>query len=151
MSDLNDIVDCTDNKGYLWGSSSIHLVKNMMRSYDKTRWFQYIRGVESGGYVQNLVKSLYDPTKDPDIFTFIRFGRDDLTANCIKHKCTITEINGKRWLAQHIDQLNIIQLYKEDSSYLINLYTDNLSVDPSIVNSGLLQQFVDESMGIFND
>ncbi|API86978.1 pilin [Francisella uliginis] len=95
---------------------------------------------------KNLVKSLYDPAKDPDTFTFIQSGEVGLKANCITYKCTIAEIKGKRWLAQYIDQLNIIQLYKEDSDYLINLYTDNLTIDPSIVNSELLQQFVDESM-----
>ncbi|MED7819272.1 MULTISPECIES: hypothetical protein [unclassified Francisella] len=100
---------------------------------------------------QKLVDSLYDPTTDTDIFTFIRFGRDDLTANCTKYRCTITEINGKRWLAQYIDQLNTIQLYKEDSDYFINLREDNLNIDPSIVDSELLQQFVNESIQLFSN
>ena len=99
---------------------------------------------------KRLVESLYDPAKDPDTFTFIQSGEEGLKVNCITYKFTIAEINRKRWLAQYIDQLNIIQLYKEDSDYLINLYTDNLTIDPSIVNSELLQQFVDESMRLFN-
>jgi type VI secretion system protein ImpC len=60
MKGFSEIVDYQDNNSYLWGASSIQLVKNMMRSYDKTRWFQYIRGVESGGFVSNLVSSVYD-------------------------------------------------------------------------------------------
>ncbi|AJI57483.1 hypothetical protein LA02_1036 [Francisella philomiragia] len=60
MEGFNEFVDYESNDSYLWGPSSIQLVKNMMRSYDKTRWFQYIRGVESGGYVRNLVSCVYD-------------------------------------------------------------------------------------------
>ncbi|WP_150468348.1 pilin [Francisella sp. SYW-9] len=99
---------------------------------------------------KSLVKSLYDPTKDLDSFTIIQHGQECITVNCTIYKCTITQINGRRWLAQYIDQLNLIQLYKEDSNYLINLYTNNLTIDPSIVDSELLQQFVDESIRLFN-
>ncbi|APC97548.1 type VI secretion system contractile sheath large subunit [Francisella frigiditurris] len=60
MNGFNEFVDYKDNNSYLWGPSSIHAVKNMMRSYDKTRWFQFIRGVESGGYVRNLTSCVYD-------------------------------------------------------------------------------------------
>ncbi|AIT09603.1 intracellular growth locus iglB [Candidatus Francisella endociliophora] len=60
MKSFSELVDYQENNSYLWGSSSIQLVKNMMRSYDKTRWFQYIRGVESGGHVSNLVSCVYD-------------------------------------------------------------------------------------------
>lgn len=60
MNSFTEILDYSDNKNYLWGSSSIQLVKNMMRSYDLTRWFQYVRGVESGGFVSNLTSTVYD-------------------------------------------------------------------------------------------
>lgn len=60
MSGFNEMVDHQSNDSYLWGPASIQLVKNMLRSYDKTRWFQYIRGVESGGHVRNLVSCVYD-------------------------------------------------------------------------------------------
>ncbi|ASG67740.1 hypothetical protein CDV26_04460 [Francisella halioticida] len=62
-------------------------------------------------FKNKLVKSLYNPTTDPNIFTFIQLGQKKLTVNCTSiYKCTTTEINGKRWLAQYIDQLNIIWL-----------------------------------------
>lgn len=100
---------------------------------------------------KKLVKSLYNPAVDSDAFTFSQLGEDGLMANCTTYKCTIAKIEGNRWLAQYVEQLNIIQLYKEDSDYLINLYTDNLTIDPSIDNSELLQQFVDESIRLFNN
>lgn len=60
MKNFCEMVDYTDNSSYLWCPASVQLVKNMMRAYDKTRWFQYIRGVESGGHVANLTSCVYD-------------------------------------------------------------------------------------------
>ena len=97
---------------------------------------------------ETLVNSLYDPTIDVDLFTFSQFGR--LTINCINYKCTVAAIDGQRWMAQYIDSLDIIQLYKENSEYSISLYGDDLAIDASIINSALLQQFVDESIILFN-
>ncbi|MED7789043.1 pilin [Francisella sp. 19X1-34] len=97
---------------------------------------------QNSTYRKKFVKSLYDLTKDSDSFIVIQHGQEEVMVKCTVHKCTITEINGKRWLAQYIEQLNTIQLYKEDSDYLIYIQESNLSIDPSLVDSELLQQFI---------
>lgn len=45
---------------YIWAPSNIQLCSNIMRSYDKTGWMQYIRGPENGGYVENLLTPVYN-------------------------------------------------------------------------------------------
>jgi type VI secretion system protein ImpC len=53
-------IDYTNNDEFLWGPSSIQFVKNAMRAYGLSGWFQHIRGVENGGFVQNLTSAVYD-------------------------------------------------------------------------------------------
>lgn len=53
-------VDYSNNNNFLWGPSSIQFIKNAMRAYGKSGWFQYIRGVENGGHVRNLTSAVYD-------------------------------------------------------------------------------------------
>ncbi len=54
------VADYESNDTYLWGSASILMAQNIMRSYDKTGWFQYIRGPENGGYVKDLIAPVYN-------------------------------------------------------------------------------------------
>lgn len=60
MKNFKESVDYESNKNYLWGPSSIQFIKNMMRAYNETGWFQYVRGVENGGYIRNLTSCVYD-------------------------------------------------------------------------------------------
>ncbi|WP_108651615.1 type VI secretion system contractile sheath large subunit [Dongshaea marina] len=55
-----EVRDFESNSTYHWGSSAILLAKNIMRSYGKTGWFQYMRGPENGGYVENLTAPVYN-------------------------------------------------------------------------------------------
>lgn len=55
-----ELIDYEDNNSYIWGASAVKFVKNIMRSYDKTRWFQYIRGIENGGYVENMIYAIFE-------------------------------------------------------------------------------------------
>ena len=52
--------------GYLWGSSSVLLVKNLIRSFETSGWCQHIRGPKGGGLVDGL------PTH-----SYMLRGRDD--------------------------------------------------------------------------
>lgn len=60
MQGFKENIDYKKNSDYLWGPSSIQLVKNMMKAYNETGWFQYLRGVENGGHVRNLTSCVYD-------------------------------------------------------------------------------------------
>ncbi len=55
-----DVVDYESNDAYLWGNSSILFSKNVIRSYGKSGWFQYMRGPENGGYITDLLAPVYD-------------------------------------------------------------------------------------------
>ncbi|APC96421.1 type VI secretion system contractile sheath large subunit [Francisella frigiditurris] len=46
--------DYLDSENFLWGYSSILFAKNVMRSFEKSGWFQHIRGPENGGLVTGL-------------------------------------------------------------------------------------------------
>lgn len=49
-----------DDGAYLWTPASVLFAKNVMRSYEKTGWMQYIRGPENGGYIENLLAPIYN-------------------------------------------------------------------------------------------
>ena len=57
---VEEVSDYESNNAYQWGTSAILFAKNVMRSYEKTGWFQYIRGPENGGYVQDLIAPVYN-------------------------------------------------------------------------------------------
>ncbi|MDC0535901.1 type VI secretion system contractile sheath large subunit [Francisellaceae bacterium] len=48
------------SEDFAWGNASILMAKNMMRSFEKTGWCQSIRGVHSGGTVENLASYSYN-------------------------------------------------------------------------------------------
>lgn len=60
LNNFCENVNYRDNESYLWGPSSILFVKNAMRAYGISGWFQYMRGVENGGKVENLISAVYD-------------------------------------------------------------------------------------------
>jgi type VI secretion system protein ImpC len=60
LTNFDETIDYNDNNDFRWGPSSIHLVKNAMRAYNVSGWFQYMRGVENGGQVRNLISTIYD-------------------------------------------------------------------------------------------
>ncbi|WP_119343368.1 type VI secretion system contractile sheath large subunit [Facilibium subflavum] len=61
LKGFSEVVDSYESKeAYLWASTNIHMARNIMRSYDKTGWMQYIRGPENGGYVENLLAPVYN-------------------------------------------------------------------------------------------
>ncbi|GGF91002.1 MULTISPECIES: type VI secretion system contractile sheath large subunit [Cysteiniphilum] len=43
-----------DNKSYLWGGASVLFAKNVIKSFKKTGWSQYIRGPLGGGLIDDL-------------------------------------------------------------------------------------------------
>ncbi|MEY8872626.1 type VI secretion system contractile sheath large subunit [Francisella philomiragia] len=58
---FNEIVDSYESRdAYLWAPVNICMARNIMRSYHKTGWLQYIRGPENGGYVENLLAPIYN-------------------------------------------------------------------------------------------
>jgi type VI secretion system protein ImpC len=44
---------------YLWGSAAMLLARNLARSFEESRWCQYIRGVRSGGLLSGLPTHSY--------------------------------------------------------------------------------------------
>ena len=61
LKGFNEFVENYESKdSYIWVPTNIQLSSNIMRSYDKTGWMQYIRGPENGGYVENLLTPVYN-------------------------------------------------------------------------------------------
>jgi len=50
--------------GYVWGSSAMLFAQNLVRSFRDSGWCQYIRGVDSGGTIDNLPTLSRDPLTD---------------------------------------------------------------------------------------
>jgi type VI secretion system protein ImpC len=49
---------------YVWASSAILFARNLVRSFENSGWCQYIRGVKSGGYLDNLARILLEGGDD---------------------------------------------------------------------------------------
>ncbi|MCL9781020.1 type VI secretion system contractile sheath large subunit [Vibrio sp. S4M6] len=57
---VEEVQSYESNESYQWGPASLLFTKNIMRSFGKTGWFQYLRGPENGGYVENLIRPVYN-------------------------------------------------------------------------------------------
>ncbi len=55
------------NKDFLYGSSSVLFVKNMIRSYIESGWCQYLRGPIGGGLQTNLPRYLFDDSGEGEM------------------------------------------------------------------------------------
>ena len=49
-----------NNEDYLWGSASILMAQNMVRSFEQTGWCQYLRGPKGGGLVSGLPVHMFN-------------------------------------------------------------------------------------------
>ncbi len=49
---------------YVWGSSAMLFARNLVRSFEGSGWCQYIRGVKSGGYLENLARVALEGADD---------------------------------------------------------------------------------------
>lgn len=49
---------------YVWASSAMLFARNMVRSFESSGWCQYIRGVKTGGYVEDLARIPLDGALD---------------------------------------------------------------------------------------
>jgi type VI secretion system protein ImpC len=53
-----------DAQRYVWASASMLFARNLVRSFEGSGWCQYIRGVKSGGYLENLARIALDGGHD---------------------------------------------------------------------------------------
>jgi type VI secretion system protein ImpC len=53
-----------DAQRYVWASSAMLFARNLVRSFKSSGWCQYIRGVRSGGYLENLARIALDGSDD---------------------------------------------------------------------------------------
>lgn len=60
MSNFAEDVDYESNSAYQWGGAQLLFAQNIMRSYAKSGWFQYIRGPENGGHIKDLIAPVYN-------------------------------------------------------------------------------------------
>ncbi|TMQ19923.1 MAG: type VI secretion system contractile sheath large subunit [Deltaproteobacteria bacterium] len=49
---------------YVWASSAMLFARNLVRSFEGSGWCQYIRGVKSGGYLENLARIALEGADD---------------------------------------------------------------------------------------
>ena len=49
---------------YVWASSAMLFARNLVRSFEGSGWCQYIRGVKSGGYLENLARIALEGSDD---------------------------------------------------------------------------------------
>ncbi|AXA33553.1 hypothetical protein CDH04_03620 [Francisella adeliensis] len=139
-------------------TASTLIVVNKEAGNIPEKYMSNIATNSNGTLVGSIVDSLYDAAADEDPFTFTQnIGGTEHTgvnANCTDFKCTVTEINGERWMVQEIPSNNQLQLYKEDSDDAITLYSSfegGTTIDTSREDAEQLQQVVDESMALFDE
>ena len=75
-----------NNEDYLWGYSSVLLVRNMIRSFEETGWCQYIRGPKGGGLITGLPVHTFNIRGEEEIKIPVEFVIPDYRelefANC---------------------------------------------------------------------
>jgi type VI secretion system protein ImpC len=49
---------------YVWASSAMLFARNLVRSFENSGWCQYIRGVKSGGYLEDLARIALEGADD---------------------------------------------------------------------------------------
>jgi len=115
------VVSPLDKEEYLWGGSASLFAKNIIRSHEKTSWFQHIRGVENGGIVEDLISPRYNikgyeesfPAVNINIPDYMelslsKIGITPLVLHKQDNKACFFSCNSLRKVEEYIDPLDSI-------------------------------------------
>lgn len=115
------VISPLNKEEYLWGGSATLFAKNIIRSHEKTSWFQHIRGVENGGLVEDLISPRYNikgyeesfPAIDINIPDYMelslsKIGITPIVLHKQENKACFFSCNSLKKVEEYIDPLDSI-------------------------------------------